>query len=149
MAGSRTVRTSPEQTDRRLTGRTYAIPFEDVWQGALRIIGARKRWTLDSADDEEGIIIASVRALHQRFNGSIRIRIGLDDDGQTRADAMTDMPRAFADMGMNARRINGFFRALDAEAPRENARRVGTAGAGGATGSARAAGAELAKPQAT
>lgn len=144
--GDRTVGTRPGHTDERLTGRTYAIPFEDVWQGALRVIGGRKRWTLDSADDQEGVIITSVRALHSSFNSTFEIRIGLDADGQTRVDASTGMPRAFADLGMNARRINGFFRALDAEAPRENARRIGAAGR---TGSAGAAGAELAKPQAT
>ena len=137
MAGSQTVRTSPEQTDRRLAGRTYAIPFEDVWQGALRIIEARKRWTLDSADDEEGIIVASVRALHQRFNSSIRIRIGLDGDGQTRADAVTDMPRAFADMGMNARRVDGFFRALDTEAQQAHESRTAARRNGGKTAGTR------------
>ena len=147
--GDRTVGTRPGHNDDRLTGRTYAIPFEDVWQGALRVIGGRKRWTLDSADDQEGIIVTSVRALHSRFNSTVEICIGLDADGQTRVDASTGMPRAFTDMGMNARRINGFFRALDAEAPRENARRTGPAGGSGAAGAGGAAGAELANPRAT
>lgn len=127
MADYATVRTSPDHADARLTGRTYAIPFEDVWQGALRIIGSRKRWTLDSADDQEGVIVASVKAIHTRFDSSVRLRIGLDDDGQTRVDAATDMPRAFADMGLNARRIAGFLRALDVEAQKEHERRL-TAG---------------------
>ena len=130
MAGHRIVETGQDAGDSRLSGRTYAIPFEDVWQGALRIISERKRWTLESADDQEGIIVANVRALHARYNSTFEIRIGLDGDGQTRVDALTGMPRAFADLGMNARRITGFFRMLDQEAPKEHERRTSAAPAG-------------------
>jgi len=133
MAGHRTVGTGQEHGDSRLNGRTYAIPFEDVWQGALRIIGERKRWTLASADDQEGIIVANVKALHGRFDSTFEIRVGLDDNAQTRVDASTGMPRAFADMGMNARRINGFFRMLDQAAAKEHERRTASKQAAGQT----------------
>jgi hypothetical protein len=39
--------TAPDSTDRRLRGRTYAVPFEHVWQAARSLAGGGLRgWTL-------------------------------------------------------------------------------------------------------
>lgn len=118
--------TAPNAEDPQLRGRTYAIPFEDVWQGALRVVRERLRgWTLDTADDQEGHIIAHVQGWFKKLNGIISITITLDEDAQTRVDAQAVTPDTTRDWGLNARRLRAFTRALDREAARENARRRG------------------------
>lgn len=125
MKGTETLATSASHSDTRLKGRTYSIPFEDVWQGALRIIREKsKGWTLDTADDQEGMIHADIRGLIAKWNGAIEIRVALDDNGQTRVDARSATPAAFTDFGANARRVDHFFRALDRESEREWQRRM-------------------------
>ncbi|MEO5509343.1 MAG: DUF1499 domain-containing protein [Longimicrobiales bacterium] len=125
MKGSQTLSTSPEHSDTRLQGRTYAIPFEDVWQGALRIIREKsKRWSLDTADDQEGVINADVRGLYKKLNGTVVVRVALDAEGQTRVDAHARTPAAFTDFGVNARRLDRFFRGLDRESVKEWERRM-------------------------
>jgi hypothetical protein len=110
-----------------LRGRTYSIPFEDVWQGALRIIREKsKGWILDSADDQEGIITADIKGIHKKLNGRFEIRVALDGNGQTRVDARSNTPQAFSDFGVNRRRVDTFFRALDRESQREWQRRIAT-----------------------
>lgn len=127
MKGTDTLATGPQHADARLHGRTYSIPFEDVWQGALRIIREKsKGWILDTADDQEGVIHADVHSVYKKLNGSIEVRIALDGNGQTRVDASAKTPAAFTDFGVNARRLRRFFDALDREALREWQRRMST-----------------------
>ena len=124
MKGTETLATGPDQADARLQGRTYSIPFEDVWQGALRVIREKsKGWKLDLADDQEGVITVDVRGVHARLNGTVEVRIALDANGQTRVDARARTPAAFSDFGVNARRLGHFFRGLDRESEREWQRR--------------------------
>jgi hypothetical protein len=122
----RTVSASTARTefDPGLKGRTYAIPFEDVWQGTLRLVRGKLRgWSLEEADDDVGLVIATIRVPLRSLCGIIEIRIGLDPNGQTRVDATAATPAAFHDFGANARRLRRFFRALDREAARERDRR--------------------------
>jgi hypothetical protein len=127
MKGSQTLSTNPQHADPRLHGRTYAIPFEDVWQGALRIIREKsKRWSLDTADDQEGVINADIRGLYKKLNGTMVVHVVLDRNGQTRVDAHARTPAAFTDFGVNARRVDRFFRNLDRESMKEWERRMGT-----------------------
>jgi hypothetical protein len=99
-----------------------------VWQGALRIVREKmKGWALDTADDQEGIIHVDVKGIHRKLNGHIVIRVALDDNGQTRADARSSTPDAFTDFGVNARRVHRFFTALDRESTREWQRRMSSA----------------------
>ncbi len=125
MRGTETLSTGPSQPDERLRGRTYSIPFEDVWQGALRIIREKsKGWTLDTADDQAGAITANVSGIHKSLNGTIDVHIALDANGQTRVDCSARTPAAFTDFGVNARRLDRFFRGLDRESDREWQRRL-------------------------
>lgn len=106
--------TSPASPDPRLKGRTYAIPFDDVWQASLELVGGRlKRWQVLEADDQEGIIRGVARGRVQRFTSAITVRITLDADAQTRVDALAASRVGRADLGVNARRLRRFFRALD------------------------------------
>lgn len=132
MAGTTSARTDPAAADQRLRGRTYAIPFEDVWQGALRLVRGKLRgWSLEFADDREGVVNALVSSPLKWLHGLVEIRIGLDADAQTRVDASSATPAVFHDFGVNARRLRRFFAALDRESVREHRRRLPLAGGRG------------------
>ena len=106
--------TTPSAEDPRLRGRTYAIPFEDVWQECLRLVdGGLRGWELREADDEEGVIRGAVRGLTARFASTLTVRVTLDADAQTRVDALAAARSGRYDLGTNVRRLNKFFRALD------------------------------------
>lgn len=106
--------TSPASPDPGLRGRTYAIPFEDVWQASVELVGGRiRRWEVLEADDQEGIIRGVARGRVERFTSAITVRITLDADGQTRVDAFSASRVGRADLGVNARRLRRYFRSLD------------------------------------
>lgn len=108
------ARTHPEERDPRLRGRTYAIPFDRVWDAALELAGETlARWTLIRADDQTGILEAEAKTLVFRFVDDVRIRIGLDENGQTRVDLESQSRKGKADLGTNARRIGRFLKRLD------------------------------------
>ena len=122
--GTTAVRTSSGEVDRRLRGRTYAIPFEDVWQGTLRLVRGKLRgWSLEFADDRDGVVNALVASRLKWLQGVVEVRIVLDDNAQTRVDATSATPDIFHDFGVNARRLGHFFNRLDREALREHQRR--------------------------
>ena len=106
--------TAIDDADPRLRGRTYAIPFEQVWQAARSLAGGGlRRWRIVEEDDYEGLIRAESRTLIWRFVDDVVIRIILDADAQTRVDMQSRSRKGGIDFGTNARRIGKFFRALD------------------------------------
>jgi hypothetical protein len=106
--------TNPDSPDPRLSGRTYAIPFDRVWNAALALAGEESgRWRLTRADDENGVILTEAKSLVFRLVDDIRIQVSLDDDAQTRVDMSSRSRTGSGDLGVNARRIGRFFRALD------------------------------------
>lgn len=106
--------TAPGAEDERLRGRTYGIPFQQVWQAALALIdGGLKRWEVTEQDDEEGIIRGIIRSRAPGFDSAITVRIILDPNAQTRVDALAASRSARADLGSNVRRLRRFFAALD------------------------------------
>lgn len=106
--------TSPGSQDPRLEGRTYAIPFEEVWQVSMDLVGGGiKGWKVLEADDQEGIIRGVARGYIERFTSAITIRITLDMDAQTRVDALSASRVGRADLGVNARRLQRYFSLLD------------------------------------
>lgn len=107
--------TDPRATDRRLRGRTYAIPFDRVWREAVALAqGGLPRWSLVSADDLTGVIRA--RALTRLFKkvDEVRVRVSLDENGQTRVDLVSTSLQRKRDLGSNARHIGRFLDELDA-----------------------------------
>ena len=87
-----------------------------MWNAALELAGgALPRWTVLSANDEEGVIRA--RALTRIFRrvDDVRITVALDDNGQTRVDLVSVSLRRKRDLGGNARRVQHFVRELDAK----------------------------------
>ena len=106
--------TSPTSEDPRLRGRTYAIPFETVWQACLSLAGGGlKRWEVLEHDDQEGLIRGRVRGRLSRFTSAVTIRIALDADAQTRVDGLAASQAGRGDLGTNARRLGRFFSSLD------------------------------------
>jgi hypothetical protein len=109
------AQTDPDSEDERLVGRTYAIPFEDVWQSAKALAsGGLKGWTLWVADDQEGIMEASTSSFLFFKAADVRIRIGLDENAQTRVDLMTTSRTQRGDLGRSRRTTGLFLTRLDA-----------------------------------
>lgn len=110
----RAARTSPESGDPVLAGRTYAIPFDPVWNAALALSGGGlKGWKLVSADDQLGVIRADVRSPLLPLEANVLVSVTLDPNGQTRVDMSALGNHRGGDLGANYRRIRHFFRSLD------------------------------------
>lgn len=108
------ARTSPGSEDPRLRGLTCAVPFEGVWQAARRLAdGGLRGWSLQHADDQEGVIRAATRSLRGAEH-DVEIRISLDENAQTRVDASAAARKPGTDFGASQRRLHRFFRALEA-----------------------------------
>jgi hypothetical protein len=106
--------TDPRSDDGRLVGRTYAIPFEDVWQASLGICqGGLRGWSVLSADDQRGVIEAVSRTLLTGREDDVRVEIQLDDNAQTRVDLWSGSQKNRANLGRNRRVIGRFLRRLD------------------------------------
>jgi hypothetical protein len=106
--------TDPKSEDGRLRGRTYAIPFEDVWQASLTLCGGGMRgWSVLSADDHRGVIEAVSKARLLGVEVDVRVDIRLDENAQTRVDVWSATQRSRASLGQNRRAIGKFFRRLD------------------------------------
>jgi len=110
----RVARTSADSNDPVLAGRTDAIPFDPVWNAALRLAaGGLRGWKLISADDELGVIRADIRARILPLEANVLISVTLDPDAQTRVDMSALGNHRGGDLGANRRRIRRFFRTLD------------------------------------
>jgi uncharacterized protein (DUF1499 family) len=105
--------TDPQPDDPRLRGRSYAIPFAEVWAVALDIAQKSPGWTITSSDPRAGEIVAEATTRVWKFTDDLWIRLSLDDEGQTRVDMASASRKGGADLGTNARRIARFLRSLD------------------------------------
>ncbi|HEX2211810.1 MAG TPA: DUF1499 domain-containing protein [Longimicrobium sp.] len=106
--------TDPEAEDPRLRGRSYSVPFAQVWDAALQIAQRTRGWTITSSDPRAGEIVAQATSRVWKFTDDVWIRLSLDEDGQTRVDLASASRKGGADLGTNARRIARFLRSLDA-----------------------------------
>lgn len=104
--------TDPASPDAALTGRTYAISFDRVWEASLAL-ASRRLWRTVEADDQEGHIVAEVHNLYFRAADDVRIRIRLDVNAQTRIDMESRCRDREGDLGVNRRRIGRFMKKLD------------------------------------
>ncbi|NNM04130.1 MAG: DUF1499 domain-containing protein, partial [Gemmatimonadetes bacterium] len=106
--------THPEHPDPRLRGRTYAIPFAQVWAAAVDMAGGGLRsWVTLLSDENLGILQADCRVPLLGSVDKIEIRMSLDENGQTRVDLSSISGTERGDFGRNSRRIRRFFRVLD------------------------------------
>lgn len=106
--------TDPDHPVPGLRGRTYAIPFEQVWQAALGVAGGGlSRWSLVRSDDVTGHILAEIGPALLRPAADVLVKVTLDADAQTRVDLSTSSRTERWDLGASHRRVRAFFRALD------------------------------------
>ena len=125
--------TAQAHEDARLRGRTYAIPFEDVWNAAQFLASVHLRgWRIVSADDETGVITAEAKRLFSKKIDDVVVRVSLDENAQTRVDARASARQGRGDWGRSARRLNRFFHALDRAVVEARNRRMAAKKAPGA-----------------
>ncbi|MDH3271392.1 MAG: DUF1499 domain-containing protein [Gemmatimonadota bacterium] len=111
----RRAETHPGSDDRRLLGRTYAIPFEDVWQASTSLARDLRGWNVVSADDRAGRIDAIARSVVLGRETEVVISVGLDENAQTRVDLSAETrTRHRGDFGRSRRLIGRFTTKLDA-----------------------------------
>ena len=96
-------------------GRTYAIPFRRVWNGALDLVrGDLRGWHARWWDEEVGVIQAFHKGRVTGRASDVVVRLRLDEQGQTRVDLRsTSRSKRFGDLGGNTRLIGAFVNALD------------------------------------
>jgi hypothetical protein len=115
--------TYPGHGDVELRGRTYAIPFDRVWNAAVKLCsGGLSRWVLLGADDGPGRLDAEAGGRLGGRGTEFRIRITLDENAQTRVDTVAATPGNRWDFGAARRRTLRFFRALDRELDADESR---------------------------
>ena len=108
------ARTHTQHPDYQLRGRTYAIPFTQVWTAMVEMAsGGLRGWSIVRADEDLGILDAECQTLLFKFVDDIQIRISLDENAQTRVDMASESRKGKGDLGTNPRRIRKFFRVLD------------------------------------
>lgn len=108
------VHTAPDASDPRMRGRRYAIPFDQVWRAAFRLLsGGMPHWTLTWEDDEGGVLEAKVPPRTLRPAGLVRVRVFLDADAQTCVAMFAGPADGGRDLGASRRRVLRFFEALD------------------------------------
>jgi uncharacterized protein (DUF1499 family) len=106
--------TDAEADDPRLRGRSYAVPFAEVWAVALDIAQNTPGWTILSSDPRAGEIVAEATTRLWGFTDDVWIRLSLDEDGQTCVEMASASRKGSGDLGTNTRRIARFLRSLDA-----------------------------------
>lgn len=107
--------TSPEAEDARLRGRTYAIPFDAVWEASLTVIGRLPRWVVVLGDDRAGRIEALATSAFRGLETEVVVQVGLDENGQTRVDVSATSRTDVRDFGRCRRLIGRFVSRLDRE----------------------------------
>jgi uncharacterized protein (DUF1499 family) len=106
--------TQDQADDPRLRGRSYAVPFAEVWDAALQIAQKTRGWHIVSSDPRAGEIVAEATTRLWKFTDDVWIRLSLDELGQTRVEMASASRKGSGDLGTNARRIARFLRSLDA-----------------------------------
>ena len=108
------VETDPSSADHRLRGRTYAIPFERVWEAALALASSDlPDWEVTEADEQKGVIEAETKTWLLRAVVDVRITVTLDENAQTRVDLVSSCRSGTGTLGKNARRVGHFLDKLD------------------------------------
>ena len=110
----RRASTDPESDDPRLRGRTYTIPFEDVWQAAVGLCdGGIRGWSVVRKNDQAGVLLALVQPGLMSKHVDIQIHIALDKHAQTRTDLTAESRTERGDLGRSARLVARFLTQLD------------------------------------
>ena len=74
-------------------GRTYSVPFAQVWDSIVAEVQGRSRWRLVHSDEGLGLLTVTCRPRLQRRVDDLAIWVSLDENGFTRVDLRSG-PRA-------------------------------------------------------
>ncbi|NNF29257.1 MAG: DUF1499 domain-containing protein [Gemmatimonadetes bacterium] len=108
------VTTAPSSDDPDLCGRTYTIPFGDVWDAVVRLTaGGLRGWKMIRWDDDTGLVEAEVHGRMLNLTSDISVSVTLDVNAQTRVDLAARKRGRWGDLGANRRRVRRFVRELD------------------------------------
>lgn len=93
--------------------RSYAIPFHDVWEAALASVGALRGWAVVDRDPRAGEL--RLRTLNRLGRAPLqgRVRLWLDEMGQTRLEVRFDETRRLLGGGSARTRATRFLRRLE------------------------------------
>ncbi len=91
--------------------RQFPLPPERIFEAALAAANAM-HWRIADAAESEGRIEATATTRIMRFKDDVVIRLRAHDGG-TRLDIRSASRVGRSDLGVNARRIRGFFEELD------------------------------------
>ena len=94
-------------------GRTYAIPFADVWDAVAARVAAQRGWELVHADEERGLFTIVCRSRLRRSVDDLSIWVRLDEDGLTRLDVRAGSREGRQTPGANRKRVTELLQALD------------------------------------
>lgn len=94
-------------------GRTYAVPFADVWDALVRDIRRRRGWRLVHADEELGLLTALCRSVRPRRPDDLSVWVALDENGLTSVEVRSASRGPGGDLGANRRRVRSLLARLD------------------------------------
>lgn len=94
-------------------GRTYTVPFADVWDAATADIRGRRGWEIVHADEERGLLTVVCRSRFRRSSDDLNVWVRLDEYGLTRVDARAGSREGRLSPGANRRRVVELLEALD------------------------------------
>ncbi len=94
--------------------RTYAIPFDDVWNAAVALVdGGMPRWSLEDSSDQAGFITGTSTTFALHHEDDIYVEIGLDTDAQTTVSLRILSRKKNRELSRNRRAITRFLKRLD------------------------------------
>lgn len=102
---------TPEYPD--LKPRRYDLSRERVWDAALAAARARRGWRITRSDPVSGEIRAVADVLLTPFKDDVTVQVAREGEGAI-VNVWSRSRVGRADLGVNARRIRGYLRALDA-----------------------------------
>lgn len=94
-------------------GRTYTVPFAEVWDAATADIRGRRGWEIVHADEERGLLTVVCRSRLRRSSDDLSVWVRLDEYGLTRVDARAGSREGRLSPGANRRRVVELLGALD------------------------------------
>lgn len=93
--------------------RSYAIAFHDVWEAALASAAALRGWEVLDTDSRAGEIRLQTLNRLGRAPSEGRLRLWLDDLGQTRLEVHFEAPRRLLGAGAVSARATRFLNRLE------------------------------------
>lgn len=94
--------------------RTYAIPFDTVWNAAVALMdGGLRRWSVGQANDLDGTLSGTSVTLFFGAEDDVSVHVGLDGNGQTTVAIRIWSRKKGRELARNRRSVRRFLDRLD------------------------------------